>query len=294
MNRTEWLTWRKAGIGSSDASIIMGVSPWKTELELFNEKISNDIKEESSYIMDRGNEFEPKVRAMFELMHGRQYAPALCVSEECPFLRASLDGRNVETNTIIEIKLSGRADWDLAKNDKVPDKYMPQVQHQLMVSGATHCYFVSYLYTKGDSGVSAEKMAVVTVHPDMTYISKLLEKEIKFWECVTNKSPPTIGSGDFKEVSDLKKLAASWKRANKKLDTISEEIETLRMQIVAAAEKENHPKISCGDMKIQLTKGRAGSVDYQKIVNTYLPNLTKQQVEEYRKATGTPSWKITT
>ena len=34
----EWLDWRKKGIGSSDAPIIMGVSPWKTPFELWEEK----------------------------------------------------------------------------------------------------------------------------------------------------------------------------------------------------------------------------------------------------------------
>lgn len=37
-NREEWLKERKKEIGASEASCIIGVNPWKTNVELWQEK----------------------------------------------------------------------------------------------------------------------------------------------------------------------------------------------------------------------------------------------------------------
>lgn len=38
LTRDEWLTVRKHGIGSSDAAAVVGLSPYKSQLELWMEK----------------------------------------------------------------------------------------------------------------------------------------------------------------------------------------------------------------------------------------------------------------
>jgi len=42
MNREEWLEVRKRGIGSSDAASVVGLSPYKSQLELWLEKTGRD------------------------------------------------------------------------------------------------------------------------------------------------------------------------------------------------------------------------------------------------------------
>ncbi len=37
----EWLGLRKTGIGGSDAAVILGISPFKSTLELWNEKVKD-------------------------------------------------------------------------------------------------------------------------------------------------------------------------------------------------------------------------------------------------------------
>ena len=39
MPREQWLRLRKRGIGGSDAGVIMGVSPYRSILELYEDKI---------------------------------------------------------------------------------------------------------------------------------------------------------------------------------------------------------------------------------------------------------------
>ena len=43
-NREEWLKERKKGIGASEASCIIGVNPWKTNVELWQEKTGPAVK----------------------------------------------------------------------------------------------------------------------------------------------------------------------------------------------------------------------------------------------------------
>ena len=55
-----WKIWRRSHLGSSESSIVMGVNPWKTILELYHEKTSDlEIPENSNFAMRRGVELEP-------------------------------------------------------------------------------------------------------------------------------------------------------------------------------------------------------------------------------------------
>ena len=38
MNREEWLQARRRGIGGSDAAAVLGLSPWKSNVRLWEEK----------------------------------------------------------------------------------------------------------------------------------------------------------------------------------------------------------------------------------------------------------------
>lgn len=190
MDRVEWLAWRRAGIGASDAPIVMGVSPWSTPYELWCDKTSTETPvDSSSWATDRGNELEPMARADYELMHGLDMPVVLAVHADYPFLRASLDGYNAEHKIILEIKCPGAADHTNASDGKVPDKYFPQLQHQLLVTGADRVHYYSF---------DGRKAHLVEVLPDHSYIEGLLIKELAFWKHVTDKAPPPFTREDFK------------------------------------------------------------------------------------------------
>src|SRR3990172_7017919 len=92
-NTPAWLEWKNQGLGSSDAPIIMGVSPWMTALQLWEIKTGKfKPSQESNWAMERGSRLEPKARAHYQLLTERDMTPALKEHPEYPFLRASLDG----------------------------------------------------------------------------------------------------------------------------------------------------------------------------------------------------------
>lgn len=168
----DWLEWRQQGIGSSDAPVIMGVSPYKKLQRLWEEKLGLTKQRESTFIMRRGNRMEPVARAAYELETGMRMPPAVGFHSEFPFLRVSLDGFNEDANILLEIKYAGKKDHALAIDGKVPDKYWPQIQHQLLVTGALEAHYFSYNESKG---------SLVKVPPDFDYIKDLLARELHFW-----------------------------------------------------------------------------------------------------------------
>lgn len=95
--------------------------------------------------MQRGIDLEPQARMAYEAASG-------VVAEETGFLLAddmpagcSLDGSVDGFTGIVEIKCPRVANHiEYLRAGKLPAKYAPQVTHNLLISGAQWCDFVSY------------------------------------------------------------------------------------------------------------------------------------------------------
>jgi len=70
----QWHEMRKSMIGASDAPVIMGVSPWKTQHQLWLEKLGL-YKQESGWHMQRGLELEEGARNLFREITGIRILP---------------------------------------------------------------------------------------------------------------------------------------------------------------------------------------------------------------------------
>ena len=141
---------RKNIIGSSDAPVICGVSPFKTPYELYLEKIGAVPPEEANAAMERGKEMEQLVAQKYQSQFGvnlRRPKPRLAVSIKCPWRTAQVDreepsGRPVELKTAFDMS----EEWGEAETDMVPDGYAVQGQHQMLVTGAQLLYlFVLFI-----------------------------------------------------------------------------------------------------------------------------------------------------
>lgn len=264
----EWHKWRKLGIGSSDAPVIMGMSPWSTPYQLWEEKIGLTKRDVSNFATQRGHELEPIARAQYELETGLDMPATLAVNEKRDWLRASLDGFNAEKNIVLEIKCPGKADHETAINGSVPDKYYPQLQHQLLVTGATCVHYYSY---DGSRGV------LIEVKPDIEYIQRLLNTELAFWDNVITKIPPPLSDLDIKKCDNLEMLGLA-----DTLVIISEQIKKLEIEAEAIKEKlkagMDHPIVQFGRVKAQRIY-RAGTIDYKSV-----KELDNVDLDKYRKA----------
>ena len=90
---------RKNGLGASDASAVLGVSPFKSREELIQEKVRNYLTEEEKAIGDKtavrkGVDLEPLIIQKFQHFFKQEtYKPVdMYMIEDCPYLKINFDG----------------------------------------------------------------------------------------------------------------------------------------------------------------------------------------------------------
>jgi len=274
-NTHEWYAYRRKKIGASDASIILEVSPWKTPYQLWLEKTGNSTSPTTPQ-QKRGLEMEESARQSFERMTGMIMFPKVMEHPTLNWMMASLDGIDMDSTAIVEIKCPGQVDHAIAKQGKIPEKYVPQLQHQLAVTGLEMAYYFSF---DGNDGV------IVEVEKDEQFISKMIDLEQVFWNCLVTLSPPPMNKRDIIERDDQEWVAVSnkWRAIKQQLELLENEEKSLRNTLIQMAN--NHSTIGGG---IRLTRStRRGSVQYAQI-----PEIRGIDLEKYRKK-PTEIWRLT-
>lgn len=200
-----WLKGRVNGIGGSDASAVVGRNPYKTNIELFEEKtgrrISPDISDKPYVIY--GKNAEAPIRELFKLDYPEyqvtHYDYRILQSTEYPYMQASLDGELLDQDGrkgVLEIKTTNilqsmqREKW----KDRIPDNYYIQVLHYLLVSGYQFAVLRAHLISSWDGDVRTQVKHYFIerseVQEDLDY---LLKEEMKFWKYVeSGRKPPLV------------------------------------------------------------------------------------------------------
>ena len=73
LTREEWLDWRRRGIGGSDVSAIIGISPFRTARDIYYDKLGIAVVEENEgnwVAMEMGHLLEDLVAKIFERKTG--------------------------------------------------------------------------------------------------------------------------------------------------------------------------------------------------------------------------------
>lgn len=189
----EWHEFRSNHIGGSDAPIIMGLSPWMSEIDLWRIKMGFKEPQPMTNKMQRGHDLEPVAREWYEGITGIKFNPIVMTSKSYHFMSASLDGiNNVNPLYMIEIKCPNKDTHDLAIEGVIKDYYMCQIQHCLFVSGVDSCSYISY------RPESTEKYALIVIKRNEEMIEKIIDKEKRFWYCMCNMIEPE-GPWKFKK-----------------------------------------------------------------------------------------------
>ena len=204
-NEAAWKKGRLKGIGGSDASAVVGMNPYKTNIELFEEKTGRCIPEDISdkpYVI-YGHQAEPLIRGLFALDYPEYTVEyhdwRILQSRQYPFLQASLDGELTDPDGrrgVLEIKTTNilqsmqREKWA----DRIPDNYYIQVLHYLLVSGYDFAVLRAHLVSRWGEDVRTQVKHYFIerseVEDDLTY---LLAEEIKFWQYVeAGRRPPLV------------------------------------------------------------------------------------------------------
>lgn len=205
MTEKEWLEERKKGIGGSDAATILGLNPYKTNIQLWEEKTRRKDAEDISdkQYVKYGHQAEEYLRDLFKLdfpkyeVSHKEYS--IIKHPRYPFLFASLDGQLVDKETgemgILEIKTTNilqsmqKEKW----KEKIPDNYFCQVLHYLNVTGYSFAILKAQLKYDYSGDIRLETKHYYIDRNDYEEDIKYLEKrEIEFWQNYVEKDirPP--------------------------------------------------------------------------------------------------------
>ena len=177
-----WKAERQKYIGSSDCAAILNKSPWKTAQILFLEKTAGFVEntEEKEWLFAKGREAEIIGREFYEKKTGKKFAPNILRNSDFPYAQASTDGM-AEDGELLEVKLLGTNDYiELLFNNKVPEKYIPQLNFLMMVGEKEFITFI---------GVNEKKEVAYFKYPrDNFFIENMDLKCKEFWAKVINNN----------------------------------------------------------------------------------------------------------
>ena len=192
MPYTEWLEYRKLGIGGSDAAVVCGISRYKSPVELWMEKTDQLPYQEAGEAAYWGTLLEDIVRTEFTKRTGIEVnkVQQILQSEEYPFMRANLDGVcqhpdhgicGFEAKTASAYKTG---EWE----DSIPDEYQLQIQHYMAVTGYKG-FYIAVL-------IGGNTFRWRFVERDEELIAMLIEREGDFWDHVQQMTPPAMDGSD--------------------------------------------------------------------------------------------------
>lgn len=189
LSRDEWLQIRTRGIGSSDSAAAIGLSPYKSPLELWLEKTGRKAPDDLSQSepVFWGSTLEPILAKVYAERTGNKVRRVNAVLQhpEHPFMLANLD-RAIGGNGILEIKTAGHHSapfWE----EGVPEAYQCQVLHQLAVTGKAWAD-VAVL-------IGGQDFRIYRIEREEDEVAALIERETIFWQHVeSDTAPPADGS----------------------------------------------------------------------------------------------------
>ena len=184
----EWLALRAGKVTASKVSDVMSAittAGYRNYLaDLVVERLTGNKTESfTNAAMQWGVDQEPLARAEYEVKTG-SFVDQIAFVEHPTIvnLGCSPDGL-VGDDGLIEIKCPNTATHiDYVMQDKVPTKYIPQIQCQLAVTGRKWCDFVSFDPRLPDG----LQILIVRLERDDEYIEKLEARVVKFLDEVNS------------------------------------------------------------------------------------------------------------
>jgi len=202
LDRDDWLTVRKRGIGSSDAASAVGLNPYKSQLELWMEKTGRDANlpkvdpQDQSSPMYWGTLLESIVAAHYTMRSGNKVRRINAVLQHPheAWMLANIDREVIGASDvqILECKTAGINGARLWK-EGVPEYVQLQVMHQLAVTGK-QAADVAVL-------ICGQELQIHRIERDDTMISRLVELERAFWHHVETDTPPPVDGSDSADLA---------------------------------------------------------------------------------------------
>lgn len=256
-DRTEWLKERRTGLGGSDMAAVLGISPWRTPVEVWMDKTGKTpVRESNSITLRIGQELEDMVARLYTEDTGRPVQRFNKMIHDDCFLGnldrlVVMEGQKVashmgkiRTKIGLECKTTSVPVWE-----DVPAYYLTQVFHYMGLCPMIERFDVACLFLLG------KEFKIYPIERDQEIIDSMREEGMCWWAkyVLGNKMPPPINEADCKLL---------WARSNpgKTIETnstISEDIsliadlkQSIKTFETKLKEKEDTVKAYMGDAEI--------------------------------------------
>lgn len=181
IDKADWLKYRKLGIGGSDAGAICGLNPYRTAMQVYYDKTSEEVEELDNEAMRQGREFENYVARRFTEATGKKVRRANYMFQDKvhPFMLADVDRMIVGENAGLECKTASPYLEDKWKDGNIPMSYQIQCHHYMAVCNAEAWYIAVLIYGK--------EFKYYKIERDEQIIADLIQIEKDFWENYVEK-----------------------------------------------------------------------------------------------------------
>lgn len=189
MNKQEWLRERKNYLGGTDLAAICGLSPYKTALDVYLDKTSDDIAEDTNSAMHWGTLLEDVIAEEYGRIKGcRIEQPSQpIIHSEYKFLGANIDRWVISSDLpyILECKTAGftkAKEWGDLGTDQIPESYLVQVAYYAAICNVP----------KVDIAVliGGQDFRIYTYNRDKNLEEKLIKIACNFWHNHIEKRIP--------------------------------------------------------------------------------------------------------
>ncbi len=182
------MTERNSFIGASEAAAALGLSRYKTPLQLWGEKTGNLPVEDVSgkLAVKLGNALEETVCKIFCEETGKEVRKAVETRfhPNYPFIGATLDRLVVGEKVPLEAKAISAWRKKEYNDGQSPIEYQIQLMVQIIVTGAPYGYLATL--------IGNEEFKWIKIERDDIVFKQLVEKLVHFWGFVERKEMPGI------------------------------------------------------------------------------------------------------
>lgn len=234
--RSQFLQERSTGLGGSDAAPAVGVSPWKSPLELYLDKRGEAPDAGDTVDMMIGRALEPEIRQQYCDRTGRvvRVHDAVIRHVKFPWMIAHVDGI-ADGGRIFEAKTARFADgWGEPGSDQIPMHYVLQVQHYMAVTDLGVAD-VAVLFKDRREPV----IQVYEIPTDRELQDMIFEAEAELWARVQRGDPP---APDWQSPRALDVVRALYKGTDGRTLTATDAQATWRRVLDDARKKEGDYK----------------------------------------------------
>ena len=284
-DKTAWLELKKTHISGTDAGVIMGVNPYKTQYALFFEKVLPADKLEEDDVGSKesvhfGKVLEEVVAAEFTQRTGLKICKKGTLGDRCCDYRiANIDRKIIGENAGLECKTTSYMNREAWEDGKIPKHYYYQCLHYMLVlfcdadgkllgkfRGA--CWYIACL-------IGGQKFVYHKIKFNQEDAYELAAAEKRFYCRLQNNTPPPITDAQSDEEF------AKRTKADKDSGRLSTDLDEVATRLINLQEVEKEAKTAMQELKNKLIEAMREyeTAESQHFAFTFKPSKPRETVQ---------------